>query len=304
MDKFVLASVILFGVGFIASNIATIVITGYELSQIPPESAENAMKLSGLALFLIAFLVLLIFGVFIIVGGTQYNIDKTPPRRVILFGIQIASIYLLCLSIGSFFISEMPLGLLLLASSVLIMIGTGVYTSGSQRSKIIGSCMWAAGGIFLAYSNFLGYSNFHFSPLKLVTNWGRDLPFTGLFLSMPINEAIAILIVSLGTVAHTFFSEVLEWESHLNKATLCTVGIIYGVGVIAGSLHFSLNILTYVWKTPYPPTPVAPSLFYGLPEWVVNALLYWAASTIVLAIAAVLLVVASCLGFIETAKRS
>jgi hypothetical protein len=289
-SKLVLASVILFGVGFIASNIATVIITGYKLSQIQPDSAENAMRLSGLTLFLIAFLVLLILGVFVIVGGTQYNIDKTPPRRIVLFGIQIGSIYLLCLSIGSLFLSEMQLGMVLLVGSVLLMIGTGVYTSGSQRSRIIGSCMWAAGGIFLAYSNF------QFSPLESALGWG--LPFTGLFLSMPINEAIAILIVSLGTVGHTFFSEVLEWESHLNKAIVCTVGIVYGVGVIAGSLHFCLNILVYIWKAPWP------SLFYELPDWIINTLLYWAASTIVLAAAAVLLLVASCLGFIETAKGS
>ena len=294
-SKLVLASVILFGVGFISSNIATVIIAGYKLSQIQPDSAENAMRLSGLTLFLIAFLVLLILSVFIIVGGTQYNIDKTPPRRIVLFGIQIASIYLLCLSIGSLFLSEMQLGIVLLVGSVLLMIGTGAYASGSQRSRIIGACMWAAGGICLAYSNF------QFSPLKSAFSW--DLPFTGLFLSMPINEAIAILIVSLGTVAHTFFSEVLDWESHLNKAILCTVGIVYGVGVIAGSLLFSLNILTYVWKAPWPYMEGSiPSPFYGLPDWVINTLLYWAASTIVLAIAAVLLIVASCLGFVETAK--
>lgn len=296
MSKFVLASVIMLGVGIVASNIATVVITGYKFSQIPPESAEKAAELSGLTLFLIAFMMLIITGVFVIIGAAQYNIDKTPPRRVVSFGVQIASIYLLFLSIGSLFLSEMKLGLILLVSSVLIMIGVGVYISGAQRSKTIGSCIWAAGGILLAYSNF------QFSPLESAFNW--PLPFTGLFLSMPITEAIAILIVSLGMSVHTFFSEILKWESHLNKVILCAVGIIYGVGVVAGSLQFSLNILTYVWKAPWPPVPLHPSPFYGLPEWVINTLIYWAASKIVLGIGAILLIVTSCLGFVGTMKES
>lgn len=287
--KFVLASIVMLGVGFVASNIATVIVTGYELSQTQISSTENAIKFSGLTLFLIAFLTLLIIGVFIIVGGTQYDIDETPPRRIALFGIQIASIYLLCLSIGSLLLSGMELCLVLLVSSVLIMTGTGVYISGSQILKAIGSCIWATGGILLAYSNF------QFSPLELAFNW--NVPFTGPFLSMPITEAIAVLIISLGTVVYTFFSEILGWENHLNKTILCTVGIIYGVSVLAGSLQFSLNILNHVWKAPWLPP------FYGLPECVINTLIYWAASTIVLEIGAVLLIAASCLGFVETVKE-
>jgi hypothetical protein len=184
----------------------------------------------------------------------------------------------------------MQQGLVLLVGSVLIMIGTGVYISGSQIPKTIGSCIWGAGGILLAYSNF------QLSPLELIfNNW--DVPFTGLFLSMPTTEAIAILIVSLGMVVHTFCSEILELESHLNKPILSAVGIIFGVGVFAGSLQFCLNILNHVWKAEWE------GPFFGLPDWIINTLVYWAASTIVLDIGAILLIVASCLGFVETFKE-
>jgi len=289
VSKIVLVSIVMLGVGFVASNIATVVLTGYELSETVISSSENAIKFSGLTLFLIAFLVMLIIGVFIIIGGTQYNIDETPPRRIVWFGIQITSVYLLCLGIGSLFLSEMQQGLVLLTGSVLIMIGIGVYITGSQIPKTIGSGIWAAGGILLAYSNF------QLSPLELIFNW--DVPFTGLFLSMPTTEAIAILIVSLGMVVHTFCSEILELESHLNKPILCAVGIIFGLGVFAGSLQFCLNILNHIWKAPWLPP------FYGLPDWVMNTLVYWAASTVVLEIGAILLIVASCLGFVETIKE-
>jgi hypothetical protein len=289
VSKIILVSIVMLGVGFVASNIATVVLTGYELSETVISSSENAIRFSGLTLFLIAFVVMLIIGVFIIIGGTQFNIDETPPRRIVWFGLQIASIYLLCLGIGSLFLSEMQQGLVLLVGSVLIMVGTGVYISGSHVTKTIGSGIWAAGGILLAYSNF------QLSPLELIFNW--EVPFTGLFFSMPTTEAIAILIVSLGVVVHTFCSEILELESHLNKPILCAVGIIFGVGVFAGSLQFCLNILNHVWKAEWLPP------FYGLPDWVMNTLVYWAASTVVLEIGAILLIVASCLGFVETIKE-
>ena len=287
IHKLILASLIMIGMGFIAPNIAASIITGYKISQTPISSMENVTKFSGLTFFLISFILLIILGISLIIWATQFNIDKVPPLRITILSIQFASIYLLFLSIGSLVCSEAKAGLAPFISSVLIMIGTGIYISKSPIIRVASSCIGAIGGILLAYSEF------QFSPFQLAFSW--DLPYPGLFLSLPVVEAVAIVIVSIEIAVFTICSEIVELEEEFKIYNVVVIdlvaiaGIIYAVGIIGSSLRLSLSILNFLWKAPWSPP------FYGLPQWMLNVIMYWAASTIVLIIGAVLLIAASCL---------
>ena len=73
---------------------------------------------------------------------------------------------------------------------------------------------------------------------------------------------------------------------------LSMVALIYGIGVLFGSLLLSLNFLNMIWKAPYE------LALYGQPDWVLSTVLFWAASLGILMIGGILLILSACIGFV------
>ena len=289
LRKLVLAAATLLGVGYVVVNIPIIILLSHRFSQISISSTQNISELTGITLFLMASILLMIVGGFLIIGGLQYY-RGSGPRGVMFLGSLLASFYLLCLGVGSMFmVSQMNLGvMLLIISPVLAMASIAVYMGNSIPFKLVGSIVGIIGGILLAIAIFNNQT------LGLV--FDLDVPFPGPFMSIATMEAI---VVVLGPATAFIYSILANHkEEPVAHAFLSIVALVYGIGMFIGSQILAFNFLDLLWKAPYPG-----AVLYGLPQWFFGTVAFWSASLFLLMIGGIILIVSSCMGFIFTAQE-
>jgi len=270
------------GLGYVLPNIATVIMLNYSLSQHRIESSENVYIISGIILFIIASILLMAIGVFIILGGLQCFFGNFPGK-IMFLGILLSSFYLLCLGTGSALIlqeTSWPI-LLLIASSILVMASAAVYMMPSFRLKFVACLLGILSGIFLATAT----SNSQI--LDLAFNW--NVPFPGPFMSMAILEGLTIVLSSITALVYSVSG---NGEKPVIPVFLSMVALVYGIGILVGSLVLSFNFLNLVWKAPWE------LALYGQPDWVLSTVVFWVASLGILEIGGILLILSACMGFI------
>jgi len=288
LHRFVPLTTTVLGIGYILPHIAIVIILSYILSQTTISSLQMITQISGMILFLMASIVMMIVGVTVIVGGIRYN-RRSLPKETIFLGVLFSSFYLLCLGIGSaLLLSEINLNVgLLIVGSIFVMVSATVYMVPSLASRLIGHALGIVGGFLLAIVTF------NFQTLGVAIGW--TLPFPGPFMSLTVVEGVAMI---LGSIAVAIYSTLAERnEKPVAYVLLSIVGLVYGIGVFIGSLILSFSFLDIVWKAPW----VGP--LYGLPSWVVNTTIFWSASLILLEIGGILLILSACLGFAFAAQE-
>lgn len=282
LRKIVSVAALFIGLGYVLPNIATVIMLNYSLSQHRIESSENVYMISGIILFIIASILLMAIGVFIILGGLQCFFGNFPGK-IMFLGILLSSFYLLCLGTGSALIVQeinLPI-LLLIASSILVMASAAVYMMPSFRLKFVACLLGILSGIFLATAT----SNSQI--LDLAFNW--NVPFPGPFMSMAILEGLTIVLASITALVYSISG---NGEKPVIPVFLSMVALVYGIGILVGSLVLSFNFLNLVWKAPWE------LALYGQPDWVLSTVVFWVASLGILEIGGILLILSACMGFI------
>jgi len=290
LRKLVLAASTLLGVGYIVVGVPIVVLLGYRFLQIPIDSVEHISKLVGITLFLMASVLLMILGCFFILGGLQFY-RGGAHQGVIFLGSLLASIYLLCLGLGSLvMVSQLNLSVMfLIIGPVLAMGAAAIYMGRSIPFKLIGSVVGITGGILLAVAIFNN------QILYPIFDWG--VLFPGPFMSMTAMEA---MVVILGPVTALIFSILAERrEEPVAHAFLSIVALIYGIGMFIGSQVLAFSFLDLLWKAPY-----NGQVLYGMPQWIFGTVAFWSASLFLLMIGGILLIVCSWMGFIFSAQES
>lgn len=289
LRKLVLSAFTMMGVGYVMVNVPLIVLLGYFWSIIPISSQANVAAIAGRMLFIVASAISAVLGVVIVFGGVKfYEGDSTKETGFL--GVVLASFYLLCLGVGATLL--LPDGrlenVLFLVAPVLAMFGAAAYMVPRQCFKLAGSIAGIVGGVLLAYVVF----NLHI--WELVFDWG--IPFSGPFMSMKALEAITVILVPVAA----FINSLVEGYSDgkpLAHASVLFVALIYGIGVLVGSLVLSMNLWDLVWKSPWT-GPLS-----GLPAWVVSTVVFWSASLFLIDIGGIILIVTACLGFVFVARE-
>ncbi len=287
--RFIPLTTTVLGLGYILPNIAIVLILSYFLSQTDISSLQMVTQISGIILFLIASIVMMVIGAALIMGGMRYNKRKPSPKGIIFLGVMFASFYLLCLGVGSaLLLSQINLNVgLLIVGPIFIMVSAAVYMVPSIASRLMGHTLGIIGGFLLAIVTF------NFQTLGVATGW--DVPFPGLFMSLTVMEGIAMILGAIAVAIYSSFAE--RNEKPVAYVLLSIVGLIYGIGVFIGPLILSFSFLDIVWKAPW----LGP--LYGLPNWVVDTTIFWSASLILLEIGGILLILSSCLGFVFAAQE-
>ena len=288
LRKLVLAAATLLGVGYVVVNVPIIILLSHRFSQIPIASRENIGALAGITLFLMASILLMILGCFLIIGGLQYY-RGSSPLGVIFLGSLLASFYLLCLGVGSMLMSSHinPSIMLFVISPVFVMAATAIYMGRSIPFKLVGSVLGVIGGILLAFAIF------HNQTLELVFNW--DVPFPGPFMSITAMEAVVVILGPVTAFAYSILAE--RKEEPVAHSFLSIVALVYGIGTFIGSQILAFSFLDLLWKAPW----IGP--FHGVPQWIFGTVAFWSASLFLLMIGGIVLIVSSCMGFIFAAQE-
>jgi len=289
LRRLVLGTLSILGVGYILVSAPVIVLLGNAILQIPISSQQNITVLSGRILFLMAAVVLVVVGVLLILSGVQFY-ERNPIRGVAFLSVLLSSLYLLCLGVGAtLLLSTVTLNTaLLILSPILTMIGASAYMLPSRRFQLVGSVISVVSGILLAIG-ILG------TPvLDLVFGWG--IPFNGPFMSMITLESVAVVLGPTVALVNSAFSERREHRP-LSHIFLLMVALVYGVGLFIGSLILSFSFWDLIWKSPW----TGP--FYSVPHWVMSAVTFWSASLVLLDVGGIVLIGASCLGFVFVARE-
>jgi len=287
LRKMVSVAVVFIGLGYVLPSIATVVMLNYFSSQYPIESVENIYWVSGIIIFIIASILLIAVGVFVVFGGLQYFVG-TFSQKIMFVGIMLSSFYLLCLGTGyALILQEVNLlTLLLVATAILIVASATVYMIPSFRLKFVACLLGMVGGIFLTTATLN-------SPiLDLVLK--LDVPFPGPFMSMAVLEGLTIVLASITALVYSVLG---NGEKPVIHVFLSMVALIYGIGVFVGSLVLSLNFLNLIWKAPWE------LALYGQPDWVLSTVIFWAASLGMLAIGGIVLILCACMGFVLATKQ-
>jgi len=275
------------GLGYVLPSIATIIMLNYSSSQYPIESVENIYWFSGIIVFIIASILLIAVGVFIVFGGLKYFVG-TFSQKLMFVGIMLSSFYLLCLGTGSALVLQEVslLTLLLVATAILVVASATVYLVPSFRLKFVACSLGIFSGVFLTTVTL------NTPILDLVLNW--DVPFPCPFMSMAILEGLTIILASITALVYSILG---NGEKPIIHVFLSMVSLIYGIGVFIGSLVLSLNFLNLVWKAPWE------LALHGQPDWVLSTVIFWAASLGMLAIGGIILVLCACVGFVLATKH-
>jgi len=287
------ASVIL-GLGYILPNVAIIVLLTYLLSTFTVASQEIVIQMSGTILFMVASIISVALGVFIMNWGIRYYTNASC-REVVFEGVIFASFYLFCLGIGSALLApQIDLSeLLLIISPVLIMVCVALYTMPSFSHRIIGALLGIVSGVSLAIAMF------HLQPLKLVfVNWNsgwENIPFLGPFMSLALSEGMVVILGSIAASIHLLSSG--QKTKPASYALFSIIGLLYGISLFIGAFLLSFSLLNIVWKAPWVPP------LYGLPPWIFSVVILWSASLFMLEIGGFVLIALSCAGFISAAKE-
>jgi len=277
------------GIGYILPNVATILILWYVFSQYTMSSVAVITHMCGIILFIVASIILMVVGIFIIIGGIQFY-RRSIPSGVLFIGTLLTSFYLLCLGVAStLIVPQLNIDVvMLLISPVLIMVGAATYMAPSRTFKLIGSALGIVGGTLLAFVIF------DFKALGLILNrW--NIPFLGPFMSKSILEGAAVILGALAVFIHSMLSG--RKEEPVSHVFLSIVALVYGIGVFIGPLNLSFTFWDLIWKAPWMPP------LHGVPGWVLVTTVFWSASLIVLAIGGIILMVSSCLGFMFAAQE-
>ena len=287
LRKMVSVAAVFIGLGYVLPSIATIIMLNYSFSQYPIESVENIYWFSGIIIFIIASILLIAVGVFIVFGGLQYFVGIVS-QKIMFVGIMLSSFYLLCLGTGSALILQEVnlLTLLLVATAILVVASATVYMVPSFRLKFVACLLGIVSGISLATVTL----NSPILDLVLKLN----VPFPGPFMSMAILEGLTIILVSITALVYSILG---NGEKPLTHVFLSIVALVYGIGVFVGSLVLSLNFLNLVWKAPWE------LALYEQPNWILNTVIFWAASLGMLAIGGIILVLCACVGFVLATKQ-
>jgi len=287
LRKMVSVAAVFIGLGYVLSSVATIIMLNYSSSQYPIESVENIYWFSGTIVFIIASILLMTVGVFVVFGGLQY-LAGVVSQKIMFVGIMLSSFYLLCLGTGSALILQEVnlLTLLLVATAILVVASATVYMGPSFRLKFVACFLGIVSGISLTTATLN-------SPiLDLVFNW--DVPFPGPFTSMAVLEGLTIILVSITALVYSILG---NGEKPMIHVFLSMVSLVYGIGVFVGSLVLSLNFLNLVWKAPWE------LALHGQPDWVLSTVIFWAASLGMLTIGGIILILAACIGFVLATKH-
>ncbi|MDH5691454.1 MAG: hypothetical protein OEY81_08510 [Candidatus Bathyarchaeota archaeon] len=287
LRKMVSVAAVFIGLGYVLPSIATIIMLNYSFSQYPIESVGNIYWFSGIMIFIIASILLMAVGVFIVFGGLQYFVGIVS-QKIMFVGIMLSSFYLLCLGTGSALILQEVslLTLLLVATAILVVASATVYMVPSFRLKFVACMLGIVSGISLTTVTLN-------SPiLDLVLK--LDVPFPGPFMSMAILEGLTIILVSITALVYSILG---NGEKPATHVFLSMVALIYGIGVFVGSLVLSLNFLNLVWKAPWE------LALHGQPDWVLSTVIFWAASLGMLDIGGIILILSACVGFIVATKQ-
>jgi len=289
INKFVALTTTVLGIGYILPNIAIVIILSYILSQTTLSSLRMITQISGIILFLMASIVMMIVGTTLIIGGTRYNKRKLAPKETIFHGVLYSSFYLLCLGVGSaLLLSEINLYVgLLIVCPIFIMMSAAIYMVPSLSSRLVAHALGIVGGFLLAIVTF------NFQAFGVATGW--SLPFPGPFMSLAVMEGIAVILGSMTVAIYSTFAG--RSEKPVAYVLLSIAGLVYGIGVFIGSLILSFSFLDIVWKAPW----LGP--LHELPSWVVGTTVFWSASLILLEIGGILLILSSCLGFTFAAQE-
>ena len=288
LRKLVLAAATLLGVGYVVVNIPIIILLSHRFSQTPISSTQNIGALAGITLFLMASILFMVLGCFLIVGGLQYY-RGSYPQGVIFLGSLLASFYLLCLGVGSMLMASQmnPSIILFVISPVFVMGAAAIYMGRSIPLKLVGSVLGVIGGILLAVATF------NSQTLELVFDW--DIPFPGPFMCIAAMEAV---VVTLGPITAFVYSILAEHrEEPVAHSFLSIVALVYGIGTFIGSQILAMSFLDLLWKAPW----VGP--FHGVSQWVFGTVAFWSASLFLLMIAGIVLIVSSFMGFIFAAQE-
>jgi hypothetical protein len=287
LSKLVLAAATLLGVGFVVINVPIITLLINRFSQVPITSTQNVSTLTGLTLFMIASVLLMVFGCFVIIGGLQYY-RGGASKGVLFLGSLLASFYLLCLGLGSALISGISLStMLFIVGPVLVMVSVAVYMGRLVSFKLVGSILGIVGGVLLAGAIF------NQQPFSLVFDWG--VQFSGPFMSIASLDAIVVVLCPIAAFTYAIFAE--HKEEPIAHSFISVIALIYGLGMFVGSQALALNFLNLLWKAPW----VGP--FYGVPQWIFGTVAFWSASLLFLMIGSIVLVVCSFMGFIFAAQE-
>jgi len=287
LRKIVSVAALFTGLGYVLPNIATVIMLNYYLSQYRIESPEDVYMISGITLFIIATVLLMAVGAFIVFGGIQCFFGNVPGK-IMFLGILLSSFYLLCLGTGSALIlqeTSWPI-LLLIASSILVMASVAFYMVPSSRLKFVACLLGIVSGIFLTTATL------NSEIFDLVFDW--NVPFPGPFMSMAILEGLTIVLASITALIYSVLG---NEEKPIIHVFLSMVALAYGIGVIVGSLILSLNLLNLVWKAPWE------LALHGQPDWVLSTVVFWVASLGILEIGGILLILSACTGFVFAATH-
>ncbi len=287
--KVALAAITMLGIGYVLVNAPIAILIGYSISAIPIASQADVNAIAGGILFLIASSVSVILGVLMIFGAVQFY-ERGKVKSIAFLGVSLASFYLLCLGVGSaLLLSEANLATMtLIVAPLIIVASSAFFTSSNPRSKLMGSTMGVVGGSILAYAIL------NLRALDLIFSW--NIPFTGPFLSLTVLESAAVVLVPIAATVHTVFNSVNE-ERLIPHVFTLLVALLYGLGTFVGSIVLSMSFWNWIWKSPW----TGP--FYSLPEWVMNMIVFWSASLVLMDIGGILLIVVGCLGFIWVGRK-
>jgi hypothetical protein len=275
------------GLGYVLPSIAMVIMLNYFSSQYPIESVENIYWFSGIIVFIIASILLITVGVFVVYGGLRYFVG-TLSQKMMFVGVLLASFYLLCLGTGSALILQEVslLTLLLVATAILVVVSATVYMVPSFRLKFVACSLGIVSGICLTTATLNG------PILDLVLNW--NVPFPGPFMSMAVLEGITVIVASITALVYSILG---NGEKPIIHVFLSMVALIYGIGVFVGSLVLSLNFLNLLWKAPWE------LALHGQPDWVLSTVIFWSASLGMLVIGGIVLILCACMGFILATKQ-
>jgi hypothetical protein len=129
---------------------------------------------------------------------------------------------------------------------------------------------------------------------ELVFDWG--IPMTGPFMSLLVVESIVVVLAPVAAFVHFLLGAEKEGRP-LKNMFILLVALVYGVGVFIGSLVLSMSLWDLVWKSPW----TGP--FNGLPSWVLNTIVFWSASQFLFNIGGIILIIASCVGFVFVSRE-
>jgi hypothetical protein len=120
--------------------------------------------------------------------------------------------------------------------------------------------------------------------------------FSGPFFAVKALEAITVTLIPVAAFINAVVGENIEGKPLAHAAAL-TIALVYGVGVLVGSLVLSMSLWDLVWKSPW----VGPLNI--VPNWVVSTVVFWSASLFLIDIGGIMLVVTACLGFVFVARE-